>query len=45
MARPNISQVLMEKVSEGCCSEKEALELGRKLLHDNPDALFRGSND
>ena len=40
MARRNISQVLAEKLSEGSCSEDEALELGRKLLHDNPDALF-----
>ena len=40
MARRNIAQVLAEKVSEGSCSGEEALELGRKLLHDNPDALF-----
>ena len=40
MARRNIAQVLAEKVSEGSCSGDEALELGRKLLHDNPDALF-----
>lgn len=39
-ARRNISQVLTEKVSEGSCSEEEELELGRKLQHDNPDALF-----
>ena len=45
MAQRNISQVLPEKVSEGSCSEEEALELGRKLLHDNPDALFGDSND
>ncbi|MDE2715587.1 MAG: amidohydrolase family protein [Chloroflexota bacterium] len=45
MARRNISQVLAEKVSEGACSEEEARELGRKLLHDNPDALFGGSDD
>ena len=44
MARRNISQVLTEKVSEGACSEEDALELGRKLLHDNPDALFGASN-
>ena len=40
MARRNIAQVLAEKVSDGSCSGDEALELGRKLLHDNPDALF-----
>ena len=40
MARRNIAQVLAEKVSEGSCSGEEALALGRKLLHDNPDALF-----
>lgn len=45
IARRNISRVLAEKVSEGSCSEEEALELGRKLQHDNPDALFGGSND
>ncbi|MDE0263687.1 MAG: amidohydrolase family protein [Bryobacterales bacterium] len=45
MARRNISQVLAEKVSEGSCSEEEALELGRKLLHDNPDALFGDSSE
>ena len=45
IAQRNISQVLTEKVSEGSCSEEEVLELGRKFLHDNPDALFGDSND
>ena len=40
MARRNISQVLTEKVEEGFCSETEALELARMLLHDNPDHMF-----
>ena len=40
LARRNVAQVLAEKLSEGSCSEEEAMELGRKLLHDNPDALF-----
>ena len=40
IARRNVAHVLAEKVSEGSCSEGEALQLGRKLLHDNPDALF-----
>ena len=44
IAPRNISQVLTEKVSEGSCSEEEALELVRKLPHDNPDALFGDSN-
>ena len=40
MARRNISQVLTEKVEEGFCSETEALQLARMLLHDNPDHMF-----
>ena len=40
IARRNIARVLAEKVFEGSCSEDEALEVSRKLLHDNPDALF-----
>ncbi len=40
IARRNIAHVLAEKVSEGSCSKQEALALGRKVLHDNPDALF-----
>ncbi len=40
MARRNISRVLTEKVEEGFCSETEALELARMLLHDNPDHMF-----
>ena len=44
MAWRNVSQGLTEQVSEGSCSEDEALELGRKLLHDDPDALFGDSS-
>lgn len=40
MARANISQVLSEKVEQGFCTEEEALEIGRMLLHDNPAQLF-----
>ena len=40
MARRNVARVLAEKLSEGSCSEAEALQLGHKLLHDNPDAVF-----
>jgi len=40
----NVSPVLTHQVSEGSCSEEEALEVGRKLLHDDPDALFGDSS-
>ena len=40
IARTNIAQVLAERVADGSCSTEEAMELGRSLLHDNPDALF-----
>jgi hypothetical protein len=40
MARRNIAQVLAEKTAGGFCTEDEAVELGRMLLHDNPAALF-----
>ena len=40
IARRNVAQVLAEKVSEGSCSQEEALGLGRQILHDNPDAMF-----
>src|SRR6185436_15646083 len=36
MARDNITRVLAEKTAEGFCSEEEALEIGRAVLHDNP---------
>jgi hypothetical protein len=40
MACRNISQVMTEKVEEGFCSETEARQLTRMLLHDNPDHMF-----
>jgi len=40
MARSNIAQVLAEKTETGFCSEEEALQIGRMLLHDNPARLF-----
>jgi predicted TIM-barrel fold metal-dependent hydrolase len=40
MARRNIARVLSERVQEAFCTEQEALELGKMLLHDNPAALF-----
>ena len=40
MALRNIAQVLAEKTQSGFCTEDEAAELGRMLLHDNPAKLF-----
>jgi hypothetical protein len=40
MARRNIARVLAERVEDGACSETEALETARWLLHDNPARLF-----
>lgn len=41
IARRNVARVLATKTEEGFCSEDEALELGRVLLHDSASALFR----
>lgn len=40
MARSGIAQVLAEKVGAGWCTEAEALDLARLLLHDNAARLF-----
>lgn len=40
MARRNVAQVLAEKVQQGVCTEDDSLAMARKLLHDNPHALF-----
>ena len=40
MARDVVSRVLSEKVQEGYMSEEEAIVLGRKMLRDNPAALY-----
>lgn len=40
MAREVVSRVLSEKVEEGYLSEDEAMGLARKMLRDNPAALF-----
>jgi uncharacterized protein len=40
MARRNITQVLAEKTEERFCSEDEALDIGRAMLHDNPERFF-----
>ena len=40
MARRNIALVLAGRVEERFCSEPEALEIARMLLHDNPATLF-----
>ena len=40
MARRNITKVLAEKTAAGFCSQDEARELARLILHDAPNALF-----
>ena len=40
MARRNIASVMAEKVEEGFCTETEATEIARMILHDNPDRMF-----
>jgi predicted TIM-barrel fold metal-dependent hydrolase len=40
MARRNIATVLAERVEAGLASEREAAQLGRWFMHDNPAALF-----
>lgn len=40
IARRNIARVLSERVEEGACTETEAVETARWLLHDNPARLF-----
>ena len=40
MARRNIAWVMSEKVEEGFCTEAEAAEIARMILHDNPDRMF-----
>jgi uncharacterized protein len=40
MARRNIASVLAERVENGACTEDEAAETARWLLHDNPARLF-----
>ncbi len=40
MARKAMAQVLAEKVKGGYCNEAEAVELGRRILYENPAALF-----
>jgi hypothetical protein len=41
MARQVVSRVLVEKVEEGWLSEEEAAGLARKILRENPVALFK----
>ena len=45
VARSNVAQVLAEKVADGFCTADESLDLARKILHDNPDALFGQRRD
>lgn len=40
MARENIARVLTEKVEEGTFTEVQAIDLARKLLHDNAYEFF-----
>jgi len=40
MAKDVVSRVLSEKVEEGYMSENEAVTLGRRMLRDNPAALY-----
>lgn len=40
MAKAGIAQVLGEKVESGWCTESEAVEVARMLLHDNAARLF-----
>ena len=40
MARQNIARVLAARVEAGRCTEDEAVETARWLLHDNPAGLF-----
>jgi predicted TIM-barrel fold metal-dependent hydrolase len=41
MARRVVSRVLTEKVEEGYLTEDEAVALARRMLRENPAALFR----
>jgi len=41
MARQVVARVLSEKVAEGYLDEDEAIGLARKMLRDNPAALFK----
>lgn len=41
MARQVVARVLSEKVSEGYLKEREAIDLARRILRDNPIALFK----
>ena len=40
MARRNIAEVMAELVEERLCTETEALEVARMILHDNASKLF-----
>jgi len=41
MARQVVTRVLSEKVAEGYLKEDEAIALARRMLRDNPAALFK----
>ena len=44
MARRNIARVLSERVADGACTETEAVDIARWLLHDNPARMFLKRN-
>ena len=41
IARRNIARVLAEKVQNQFCTESEAFEIGKMLLHDGPAEFFK----
>jgi hypothetical protein len=44
MAKRNITRVLAERVEGGACTEIEAVQTAKWLLHDNPARLFLKKN-
>jgi hypothetical protein len=40
MTRQVVARVLSEKIAEGYMSEQEAIVLAKRILRDNPAALF-----
>jgi hypothetical protein len=40
MAKRNIARVLAERVEDGACTETEAVQTAKWLLHDNPARVF-----
>lgn len=40
IARQSVARVLSEKIAEGLCTEKQALEYGRKLFKENAEIVY-----